>query len=95
MEVLMKILKNKKGQSLVEYLVIVAIVGVGSIAIMRSVGQNIQARFANVVHALGGNVEGDRTAAAVKSSSYKKRDLKDFARGTVTGKTKSDGEDSE
>lgn len=92
----MKILKNKRGQSLVEYLVIVAIVGVGSIAIMRSVGQNIQARFANVVHALGGNVEGNKTAATVSSNTYRKRDLKDFAKGTVTGKSKnSDGDEAD
>jgi len=92
----MKHLKNKKGQSLVEYLIIVAIVGVGSIAIMRSVGQNVQVRFANVVRALGGQVEGNRTADVVSASAYRKKDLKSFARGSLDqgrgGKDQEDGE---
>lgn len=91
----MKLIKNKKGQSLVEYLVIIAIVGVGSIGIMRAVGQNIQARFANVVHALGGKVEGDKKAATVSASAYRKRDLKDFARGSVTGKNEADSKEDQ
>ena len=77
-------LKSQSGQALIEYLIIVALVGVGSIALMRAVSQNINARFANVVQALGGKVEGDRTAAEVSSNMYRKRDMKDFAQGTLT-----------
>jgi len=77
-------LRSQKGQSLVEYLIIVAIVGVGSIALMRAMGQNLNARFADVVYALGGKVDGNRQAAGVSTHMYRKRDLKDFAQGTVT-----------
>ena len=76
-------LKNQSGQALIEYLIIVALVGVGSIALMRAVSQNINARFANVVQSLGGKVEGNRTAAEVSSNMYRKRDMKDFAQGTL------------
>ena len=76
--------RNQSGQALIEYLIIVALVGVGSIALMRAVSQNINARFANVVHALGGTVEGNRTASEVSSNMYRKRDMKDFAQGTLT-----------
>lgn len=38
-----KTIRSQKGQSLVEYLIIVAIVAVGSIALMRAVGQNLNA----------------------------------------------------
>lgn len=86
-----KTLHSQKGQSLVEYLIIVAIVGVGSIALMRAVGQNLNARFADVVYSLGGTVEGNRKASDVSTHMYRKRDLRDFAQGTVT---KSDSDDS-
>jgi pilus assembly protein Flp/PilA len=79
-------MNNQRGQTLVEYLIIVALVGVGSIALMRAVSQNINARFADVVLALGGNVEGGREAAEVSSNMYRKRDMKDFVNGTVNKK---------
>jgi Flp pilus assembly pilin Flp len=83
-------LRNQKGQSLIEYLIIVAIVGIGSIALMRAVGQNLNARFADIVYALGGKVEGNRTAAAVSAHMYRKRDLRDFAQGTTSGDKNND-----
>ncbi len=43
---------NQKGQSLVEYLVIVAFVGVASIAVMRALGANISINLANISNAL-------------------------------------------
>jgi hypothetical protein len=86
-----RILFSQKGQSLVEYLIIVAIVGIGSIALMRAIGQNLNARFADVVYSLGGNVEGNRKAADVSTHMYRKRDLKDFAQGTVTNSDSGDG----
>jgi len=81
-------LKNQKGQTLIEYLIIVALVGVGSIALMRAVSQNINTRFADVVRALGGNVEGDRRAAEVTTNMYRKKDLRDFVDGTVANQSK-------
>lgn len=78
---------NQKGQTLIEYLIIVALVGVGSVALMRAVGQNINTRFADVVHALGGKVEGDRNAAEVSENMYRKRDLRDFVEGSVKDKS--------
>jgi Flp pilus assembly pilin Flp len=77
--------RSQKGQSLVEYLIIVAIVGIGSIGLMRALGQNLNTRFADVVYALGGKVDGNRKAADVSTHMYRKRDLKDFAQGSVTG----------
>ncbi len=49
-----KILKNKKGQGLIEYLIIVAIVAIGSISVIKVVGANVSVRFANVANILGG-----------------------------------------
>lgn len=76
-------IKNEKGQTLIEYLIIVALVGVGSVALVRAVSQNINTRFADVVHALGGKVEGSRESAVVSTHMYRKRDLHDFVNGSV------------
>lgn len=82
-------IQNERGQTLIEYLIIVALVGVGSIALMRAVSQNINAKFAGVVHALGGTVEGSRTAQKVSENMYRKRDLRDFVSGTVGSRNSS------
>jgi Flp pilus assembly pilin Flp len=83
-----KLIGNNKGQSLVEYLIIVALVGVGAMAVMRSVGQNVNVQFAKVVKALGGEVQGNTKASAVTEKMYQKRDLRNFVRG-ATGSTNS------
>ena len=75
--------KNQSGQSLVEYLVIVGLIGVGSIVIMRSVGQSINVRFSQVAEALGTRVEGQQQSDTITESMYRKRDLKDFFTGSV------------
>ena len=69
--------------------VIVALVGVGSIALMRAVSQNLNTRFAQVVVALGGKVEGNKDAAVVTANMYRKRDLRDFVNGSI-GKQEND-----
>jgi pilus assembly protein Flp/PilA len=79
-----KITNNQKGQSLVEYLILVALVAVSSIAIVRSVGQNIQAKFADVAHSMGATVEGNREAAPVSSEQYRKKDFRDFLSGSLS-----------
>lgn len=76
-------IKNKRGQGLVEYLIIVAIVAIGSISVIKVVGANIDVQFANVAQALGGTDSRKKTAHAVTESMYKKRDFSDFFEGSV------------
>lgn len=78
-----KLLKNKKGQGLVEYLIIVAIVAVGSISIIKVVGGNIDVQFANVAQALGGKGQ-EKQAHEVTDNMYKKKDFSNFFEGSVT-----------
>jgi pilus assembly protein Flp/PilA len=80
----MKIIKNKKGQGLIEYLIIVAIVAVGSMAVMRVVGSNLNRRFAAIAQALGGEATKIE-ALSVTESLYKKRDMSDFFNGASSG----------
>jgi Flp pilus assembly pilin Flp len=84
-------IQNQRGQSLVEYLVIVSLVGISSIAIMRAVGNNVSSQFAQVAKALGGNVEGDAKAEKISNNMYKKKDLKNFFQGAAERKDSSAG----
>ncbi|MFM8313445.1 MAG: hypothetical protein ACKOA8_04100, partial [Deltaproteobacteria bacterium] len=52
---------NKKGQGLVEYLVLVCLITVSSIAVVSVVGANIKELYANVAHALQGKKKFDFT----------------------------------
>ncbi|HEX7672772.1 MAG TPA: hypothetical protein VF412_01305 [Bdellovibrio sp.] len=82
------LLKNKKGQGLIEYLIIVAIVAVGSIAVIKVVGANIDVQFANVATALGGTDSKKKSAYEVTEGSYKKKDFSNFFEDSVNTKSK-------
>lgn len=74
---------SQKGQSLVEYLIIVALMAVASIGVMKILGQNVQAQFARVVHALRGDNKKPRMQN-VNAGSYKQKDLSNFFDGAST-----------
>lgn len=85
---------NQRGQTLVEYLIIIALVGVGSIGLMRVVSQGINDRFASVVGALGGNVQ-QKAKVEVTAAMLKRKDLKSFATGARERKNGNDSNSSE
>jgi len=78
------VLTNQKGQSLVEYLIIVALVAVSTMSVMRVVGQSVQVKFAKIAEALGAETKGEIGHAEVTESQWKKRDLRDFMQGART-----------
>lgn len=81
----MKLINNKKGQSLIEYLVLICLVGVGSMAVVRVVGKNVRVQFANVARSLGGESQ-ELSAEKVNQKDYSKRDFSDFMEGANTSK---------
>ncbi len=70
-------LSNKKGQSLIEYLLLVAIMGVASIGVVRVLSSTLNAKFAQVTQALNGKTQKIETDE-VSKDLYKKRDLGNF-----------------
>ena len=79
---IIKCISNQRGQGLIEYLVIVALVAVAGIAVMSVVGQNVRAQFANVANSIQGNGQAKVNISEVRESHYKKRDMGDFFRGS-------------
>lgn len=73
---------NQRGQGLVEYLIIVALMGVATIAVVRVMGATVSNRFAHVTNALQGNPTGVKAPAKITNSLSDKKDLNSFFKGT-------------
>ncbi len=77
------LLKSKKGQGLIEYLIIVALVAIGTMGVMRVMSQNVQAKFGKITQALhGGNNSVNVEPEALQEQHVKKKDMNDFFYGT-------------
>jgi pilus assembly protein Flp/PilA len=89
---LLKNLSNQRGQGLIEYLIIVALVAVAGIAVMKVVGQNVHAQFANVAFAIQGK-SSEVHLDEVRESQYQKRDMGDFFKGADNRSNKKDSDE--
>ena len=78
-----KLTRSDKGQGLVEYLIVVALMAIASIGIMKIMGQNVQAQFARAVHALRGEDRKPRLQD-VNRNSHRQKDLSNFFEGATT-----------
>ncbi|MBX3016698.1 MAG: Flp family type IVb pilin [Bdellovibrionaceae bacterium] len=73
---------NQKGQGLIEYLVLVALIAVGTMATIRILGQSVNVKFAKVAESLGADVQSDIGNAQVTTGAWKKKDMRDFMQGS-------------
>lgn len=76
-------LRNNSGQSLIEYLILVALMAVATIGIVRVMGQTVSAKFATITHALQGRTKSVRTER-IDDVHHKNKDLGDFFHGSAT-----------
>jgi len=82
--------KKNSGQGLVEYLVLVCLLTISSIAVVSVVGSNIKELYANVANSLQGKKKVPFTE--VEKEMLKGRTLEDFTEGaTLTGSGKKNG----
>ncbi len=81
-------LQNQRGQGLIEYLIVVALIAVATIGVMRFVGQSVSSKFAEIGYALDGK---KKTVAidTLDDNLVKKRDLGDFLNGVGSGSSES------
>ena len=82
---------NQRGQGLIEYLIILALVAVAGISVMKVVGQNVSAQFANVAFAIQGK-KSTVDMSEVRDSHFKKRDMGNFFRGAAGRESKDSDE---
>jgi len=71
-------MKSNSGQGLVEYLILLCLVTVSSIAVVSIVGQNIKAQYAKISNAITGKGAQVQMNHA-SSESYKQRGMSDYS----------------
>ncbi len=74
----LNLFKNKNGQGLTEYLILVALISVSAIGITRVLGQTVSAQLANVTGALQGRGT-DRRINTINRSMYSEKDFSNFS----------------
>jgi Flp pilus assembly pilin Flp len=75
-----------KGQGLIEYLILVCLISVATIAIVSVVGQNIRARYATISSALRGDKEAAKELNSPEASDFEMRGFDDYMESATTKK---------
>lgn len=78
----MKIL-NSRGQSLIEYLLLTALIAIAAMGIVRVMGHSISARLADVTNAIQGYGGRRIEVERVQSGDYSKKDMSTFMQGAA------------
>lgn len=76
-----KTLGSNKGQGLIEYLILVALIAVGTIGVIKVVGQNVTKQYERINRALGASGSKAITLDGVSDSQLKRKDLSNFLDG--------------
>lgn len=76
------LVRNSKGQSLVEYMVLVALITAGTIGVVRVVGYNIGIQYENINRSLGAKASNQLQAVSAEQSHLNKKDLSNFLQGS-------------
>ena len=77
----------QKGQGLIEYLIILALMGAATIGIVSKLNQNVKAQFANVIYSIQGGKKKRAERSSVNERDYAKSDFSNFMNGTQTTKS--------
>lgn len=76
------LLKNQKGQGLIEYLILVALIAVSAVGVVRVVGNNISKNYENINRALGAEKSEKLKLENASDKNLNKKDLADFIEGS-------------
>lgn len=79
-----KILNNKWGQGLIEYLMLVSLIAVATIGVIKVVGHNLTNKYENINRALGASKKTELKAENASDSAMKQKDLSNFLDGART-----------
>lgn len=81
----MSLIKNQNGQSLIEYLILVAIMGIATMGTVRLLNHTITAKFTTAIHSLQGHKREVKVEAPTHTL-YKKKDMSTFMHGAAPSK---------
>jgi pilus assembly protein Flp/PilA len=71
-------LKNQRGQGLIEYLILVALIAVATIGVIKVVGNNMAAQYENINRAMGAANSSKLTVENASAAALKQKDLSNF-----------------
>lgn len=71
-------MRNERGQGLIEYLIIVALMAVAAIGIVKVLNKTVQVQFANVIWSLQNRQGAKPRHDRLQSSDYEKKDFGNF-----------------
>ncbi len=75
-------MRNQRGQGLVEYVILVALVGVATILMVRKLQHTVVVNMANITHALQSDKNKRRESfERVEPDDVRKKDFTDFMNG--------------
>lgn len=80
--------RNSRGQGLIEYVILVAIIAVGTMLMVRNLQKTVKVNLANVVHALQSDGKRKSSHERIEDSDLKKTDFSDFMNGAANTKDK-------
>ena len=83
-----RFLGSTKGQALIEYLILVALMAVAAIGILRTLNQTVNAKFATITYSLQGSKKRKAPVDQVGKEQFSKRDLSTFMNGASRHKGK-------
>lgn len=78
-------LKNKKGQGLIEYLILVALIAVATIGVIKVVGNNMAAQYENINRAMGAQQSTQLRVENASQGHLRQKDLSNFLSGSRSG----------
>jgi Flp pilus assembly pilin Flp len=79
----MRLLVNQRGQSLIEYVILVALVGVATMGMVRVLQKSVKVNMANVIHALQSDGKRKESHEHLREEETRKSDFSDFMNGAA------------
>ncbi len=73
--------KCNKGQGMIEYLILVALIAAGTIGVVKVVGQNVGKQYENINRALGAKKSQPLILENAADSQLNRKDLSNFMDG--------------
>lgn len=80
------IIKNERGQGLIEYLILTAVIAIATMGVVRIVGHTVSGKFADIANSIRGEEFNKSKIERVDERHYRKKDMSDFMQGTVNRK---------
>jgi pilus assembly protein Flp/PilA len=79
----MTLITNERGQGLIEYLILTAIIAIATMGVVRIVGHTVSAKFADIANSIRGEAFNRAQVERVEERHYRKKDMSDFMQGTA------------